>query len=390
MNIKKLNWFWGSGSSWPAPQALGVLYDQSSFPNLDNYTGYGTPTTSIASNELSLSGTGTFSKGLYQSAYGYTLLCDFYRKTTFRINTIIATQRGFVVGQKDPTPASPERAIFGGLNVTTGGTRGYIYMWDQDVNLLASSGSGLTIAVNDVIQYEFERTNWTYTLTVTNLTNSPLTNNLSISYTVTPTTGSSVYQYQSQFTMSFYGGASIWTVLTDYVSSDAWKNANVCFIGDSKTEGIGVTLMSEVYPALLYSASSKKYVVEARGNSTTQDILDAIDEILALNAQTYVLSIGCNDVRAGVAQATYEANYTSIVNQLVGNGSSVILVTPAKESVLNLATLNTFINTFSGTYSIIDIYTGWNTGTMLAADGIHPNTVGQTYIQTQSASLIPV
>lgn len=388
MNVSKFMWFLGSGGLTP-PEELGVLFNQATFPNIDNYTAYGTPTTSIVSNELNISGTGTFTKGIYRSSYGYTLLSDFYRKITYRVNTIIATQRGIVVGQVDPTPGTPARNIWAGMNVTTGGTKGYIYMWDQDVTILASSVTGITFAVNDIIQYEFSRSGWTYTLTVTNLTDSPLTNNLTINYNVTPTLSGNVQQYQSQFYLSVYGGATTWTVLTDYASSTAWKYANTCFVGDSKTEAIGVADLATAYPASLYSASSKKFVVEAKGNSTTQDILDAMNEILALDAYTYVLFIGCNDVRSGVASGTWQANYASIVSQLAATGARVILCRPAKEIGLDLSGLDTYIQTYSGTYTIIDLYTGWDTGTMLNADNIHPNATGQAYITTQLSSYVP-
>jgi len=382
MNVNKILHWWGSGGG-RSPEELGVLFDKSSFPDIDDYTDFGTATTSIVSNELNISGTGTFSKGIYND-YGYTLLLDFYRKLTFRINTIIATERGIVVGQKDVALGAKE--IWAGLDVTSGANRGKCYIWDDAATVLAGPSTALTINVNDVIQYEFERTGWSYELTVTNITTP---NSVSVTYNIDPTLNTNIDQYKSVFGISLFGGATTWTVISDYCSSTSWKYPRVCFVGDSKTEGIGVAALTDVYPYLLFSASSQKYTVCAKGNQTTQDILDAMPEIISIAPTKYVLFIGCNDIRTGVALATWQANFASIVSQLAATGAQVIICRPSKEIGLDLSTLDTYIQTYSPTYTVVDLYSGWNTGTMLAADNIHPNSVGQAYIQTQLSSYAP-
>lgn len=128
------------------------------------------------------------------------------------------------------------------------------------------------------------------------------------------------------------------------------------------------------------------------------DLLNNVNNIIALSPKYCIISIGLNDVYNAVPVATYKSNLTSVVISLQAAGIIVFLGSPtaagldvsqyvtAMEEVAT-AQACTFVNLYtatksSGTYTLNALY---NSG-----DGLHPNTLGHYVIGKTLANSIPI
>jgi lysophospholipase L1-like esterase len=365
---------------------LGTLINQSTWPSLTGWANTGT-TNSFSGGEMNLSGGSlNFAKYIVNTDYGTTNLMDWKITCIFRPQQIDATNRAFVIGVQSNGlnfPHSAQAAIGFG---TTAGVNGLVRIF-KDGTILATGASLMSsLNVNDRIQLEFVRSGWTFTLTATNLTQTSVVP-VSVSFTVNGSITSNAILTPGRFAIYAFSGTQI--VENYVVTTTAWKYPKSIFVGDSKTEGFSVTLLSNAYPALTYSSSSNKYNVVAKANNEIGECLGAIHEVVAMQPTYCLLNFGSNDLRFGVASATWQANYLSYVTQLKNAGIIPIHILPPKEVSLDVTPIYTYITSNYTGDLMVDCYTGWNTGTMLVADGIHPNQTGENYIQSQIIATVP-
>ena len=152
------------------------------------------------------------------------------------------------------------------------------------------------------------------------------------------------------------------------------------FVGDSKTQGAAASSFYNTYPGILGS-SYENIGIQAGFGDKTQDVLNRIAEIILINPKQVVLSIGSNDQRAGVSQATFEANYASITSQLTSAGIEVIHLSPMYETALNLTAQYTYVST---NYSpFVDVFYVVQEAGNLSGDGIHPSEAGYKAIASR-------
>ena len=95
-----------------------------------------------------------------------------------------------------------------------------------------------------------------------------------------------------------------------------------------------------------------------------------------------LLNIGRNDLFDGVATATWEANYQSIVSQLRAAGINLVHLMPIPEVTQNQAALTSFINATYPTDNKMDVTSAWVNATDLSGDNTHPIPAGETLIAT--------
>lgn len=160
------------------------------------------------------------------------------------------------------------------------------------------------------------------------------------------------------------------------ISSYSNPNPKIMWIGDSKVSGIGALYQNNRAINLCRGLGSQ--AVMAGVGDKTADILADTAYIFAHFLPKYlILNIGSNDVRAGVASATYEANYSAIVSAFQKHGVIVILMLPIQEAVsFNQTTLSSYISsTYSG-LTIIDPNVLWSNPLDLSADSTHPTPAG--------------
>ncbi len=129
-------------------------------------------------------------------------------------------------------------------------------------------------------------------------------------------------------------------------------------------------------------------MVDASVGGVSGDVLLYMKELLLIQSKTYVLMIGVNDLDDSVSDATFKANYASIVTQLKSIGSRVFhcLITPKNGP--DPTTWNTWISSTYASDTIIDTFTPIvGTGYALNAiydsgDHEHPNDAGHALLGT--------
>lgn len=365
-------------SSRPAPFPMGTIISHPNFPNLSDFTANNSPTTSVSGNELTISGgTQTFSKSITEITYGTTNLCEWTITAVFRPQNVTSAVDfcGFGV-HGDPSSGGQGTIQAGMLSSTNGSLKGQLQIYKNSSAVL--TGNKVTYSQNDRIQVVFTRSAQTLSLAISNLTTG--TAAVTGSVTLNPTSTSNLIVNSGKFAIFTYNGTAI--IESFNVSSAAWMYPQAVFLGDSKVEGFCASTFANAWPQQFYSGSTKKYNLMAKGNSVTQDVINGLHEIIQQKPKYAVLLVGSNDKRFSVSDATFQANCQTIATALRNAGIQLIWCTPMKETTLNQTTVDTYIRTTFSAEPLIDFYTGWNTGTMLNADGIHPNDTGQNYAVT--------
>lgn len=109
----------------------------------------------------------------------------------------------------------------------------------------------------------------------------------------------------------------------------------------------------------------------------------------AFSADLVIVDVGINDWNAAGSASAYKTNIQTLITQVVANGSSIILVTPAPTNPANGATIaaqTPFIDAMyalavTNNLPLIDNYTRFgpaaSNGTMYwTGNGVHPNMIG--------------
>lgn len=366
-------------------QPLGGLFNQSSWPNFNDWTASGfTPT--VVSNELQVIGTGDLLKFISNSAYKETNLMKWKITEVFRPQNETAASYALFAGING-TSNSPgtARSVQAGVVISsTPAAKGYARIYRAGVSV-AVSATPLTYSVNDRIKYEFVRDNFIYTLTVTNLTNP---NSISVSYTVDPILTTNALHWIGRFATYAFNGTFL--IESYKVETTTLINPSAIFVGNSRSEGFSTSLgFAGLYESVAFQASSKRFEILSKGNNRTQDILNAMTETLLFRPSYFLLNIGYNDVRTAVLEATIETNYTSIRNQLAAIAPVIHILPSPDISGTNLTAFISYLNTSFPSDAKVDANTGFNTGTMLVADGIHINDLGMQFIANKIVSTVP-
>jgi len=385
----------------PAPEEIGTIFTDTFNRSSGlgaNYTTSGAATWTVNNgNDLVISGGALgFTSYARYSAYS-TCLENFEITSNYTVGTINSTSYGIGFGVRSTNTVTP-------LNwscrfiTDSGADKGKIALYEDDT-LIGGLSTAINVNAGDNITLTFTRNKTTYTCTILNNTNAET---VIKSYTVPYTIGSGVYcNNTGNFSIWSFGGDN--TVHSWSVSSNAYKNVKSCFIGDSITNGEISGGLAYRFATLINADNSVSYHVNAGGADKTQDCLNRIEELKSINAENYFLMIGGNDIASRVLQATWEANYTSLVSELKSIGARVIHLTPTARTATNVTALRTFINTNFASDIIIDTYTRTvGTGTSLAPrydaggsdGGVHPNMSGHRdiadYIMDNATQYLPL
>ena len=122
---------------------------------------------------------------------------------------------------------------------------------------------------------------------------------------------------------------------------------------------------------------------------------NALAAFAKYSTTTVSIMLGTNDANInGTVAATYQANMQTIINTLVANGfTTVILNQPPYLKTQNIAGANTLLGTYNGAMSnlvtanpgvvVLGDTTAYgvfqtNAATYYQADGVHPNDTGAT------------
>lgn len=363
--------------------SAGTVFNAPSFEDTSSFTPVGNLTPSIDNGAIELTASNS---GVYTNRLNLTsILTDLPQWTisaTFRI-TVGVGLYGIGIGTSSANTGD-KFEIVGRIELEDSSADIII---DTGINGSFSSaftGNPITVASNNIITLKLVRDNEIFDIYAYNQTTGV---NNAARYTYTPA-GGPILPNISRFSVYLFGGTNY--LLDLDITSSFPTGLSSIFVGDSKIVGY-YGAMFPLNIAGQLSAAGYSTSQLAGGSEMTADVLNRIQEIIDLRPNTVALAIGSNDIRASVPSGTWQANYASIVNQLTGAGINVVHILPMKETSINIDPLYNYINS---TYSSnkIDAYTGFNTGTMLNGDGIHPNTAGMNFVvgQVISSGLIPI
>ncbi len=243
------------------------------------------------------------------------------------------------------------------------------------------SSTGSVNAATDILKLTMTRQGATIISTIQNKTKGvgPFTNTI---YNTQAIVQPWVLPNTGQFAIYFLGGNI--DIMSVNVFTKTIKLPIVAFFGDSKTGGAYANSDELRFPNLIASQLNIPVAVFAGGGDETKDTLLAIDSELAFCKPKYgVINIGRNDAQRGISSAVYQANYTSIRNKIVANGSIPIHLLPIPETAFNQASLKSWIQGAFPSDLMIDVSAGWVDAYMLSTDNVHPNPQGMRYIASQ-------
>lgn len=310
-----------------------------------------------------------------------------------QITSVIGTGTfGFGPGYADLSSPDGERTVFCRL-ITNNNSPDFgkvvINTFDGTTTTTrATSASALTINQNDIFTFTLTKSNTgnaaRFDVTVVRSAGGSISINWSEVMTIAGISGG-----QSSYATAYYSLFSIggnFTITGWNVNVTDRQSIHALFIGDSITHGLYATDLSTRWATQVGNGNYSSFEVSAGSGDVTQRVLDKIVNVTRYYSRHAFLMIGGNDILFGVAQATYEANYTSIRNQLKAAGVERIfhcLATP--RDATDMTTLNTFISGFTSD-TVIDTFTPLKgAGTDLAVaydstDGTHPNQAGHDLI----------
>lgn len=372
-----------SGNFVATRNVLGTILNQSTFTSLTGFTPNGT-TPTVSGGQLQFSGgTGTETASL---DYNYfTTLTNWSETINMVAGTVTSSSYGLALGVRSAEVNGGFDQAFAGFGMATGAAAGFVSIYSGSAQggatppIVATSTSALSFSAGDTIQLSVALNYNVMTATVSDLTtaSAPVT----VSYTFLFTYLQTAFPPNiGKFAIYNFGGSQ--NVSSWSITSTTQKNAQVAFIGDSKTVGYYAGTYGNAF-ALAMQANLND-IIEAGGNDATGDVLLNLPEIISLHPQAVVLNIGRNDLcEYSISLGTIEANYASIVSQLQAANITVYHLLPIYETACNQASLTSYItSTYTSVNQITSTLAAYaGTGSnVLAGDGIHPNALGHQLI----------
>lgn len=375
--------FANKGLLKPLPVALGRVFTDTNF---------------VAGSKYALSGAGiTFSGGQINMTGGTASFNDYITliDPTFPFN--YTCLENFKIVVKAITPSTIDLNSYGigvgwrsaeSTNVLMnalfrwGWDTGDVNQWHMYPNnsLTAQISTGATInpTASQTVYIDIVRVKNVYTCTAYQSDHTTVIG-VAATFTMSLTTGATNQAHNtSRFVIENFGGTNL-KILEWTITSTSLKFPDWAVIGDSNTYGMFATSNANRYAEHAMTLKGRSFSLAAGIDDHTQDVLNRLPEILTGIRPTsgVVLNIGSNDVADGVASGTWQANITSIINQIKATGVKVILISPFARSV-DLTALNTYISGKTGV-TYLDFFTATKgAGTALNAtfdsgDGIHGN-----------------
>lgn len=201
------------------------------------------------------------------------------------------------------------------LNTSTSGN-GNLILADNNGTTL-SSGTGVTNTLNDVIRFWFRLRDSSITISAKNITTGGAY--VTASYNI-PTTNLAGPFIPNTAKWGFVvHGTGTYKILAVNISSTVTRYANVAFITDSKGISVGAASVGSSWTRTLGN-SFPTAVYLCDGGGTLANLISRRDEVFALNPQTAIIAMGCNDKRYGASDATVIERMQTVDGWLRGKG----------------------------------------------------------------------
>lgn len=297
-----------------------------------------------------------------------------------RFSALDANSYGIGVGLKN-------MQLYGGTNVgynaLLSGAAGWFgqFVIEQHYDVQQfkiTNGPPMALAVGDVVDCSFTRAGFDMIATASNRANGQVT---SSAFRYVATTSA---QSPTISSVCIYGEGG--PVYLDDISLtiNRRKPARFIVLGDSISDGFGVTRYAAEYRSVIQSNYTTTVCNDSSSWNTTSNTLMAMPEILAHKPGTAILMIGGNDVFLNVPEAQWKTQYSNIVSQLESNGVLVKHCLPTPRNNVDLRVLKDWISTNYAGPNLIDLWTPLLNGTSglksayNTGDDVHPNDAGHT------------
>lgn len=373
------------------PTFLGNLYVVNNWANTSDFTLVGTPTFAASGGKLTLSGgnqqpsatVGTnntaFNQVIKNTAYGGTMLERWrYIDTIVINNTPGATTYGIGVGTYSTSASGALANCVAYFNASTNTGTGTVSLLLGNSNTTAAiSQTALTFSNGDTIVLSIERVQDVVYAAAQNVHIKGTVVQCTYRYDQTIASGVTSPNTGVFATVNF-GGSYIINSMN--ISSQEVKGANFMFAGDSKLAGYDAPWEHRV--GSLWNRRHPGTIVCAGQADRTADMLNHLNEMIALAPKTVILCIGRNDVANSVPAATYQANLDTIADRLSRAGIAYYSYDAFFETAQSQTALIGFIDTalrFGGAVPSkeIKVYAAGNfTGSVNINDNIHPTYLG--------------
>jgi lysophospholipase L1-like esterase len=367
---------------------IGTIFKETSFASSSNFPISGTGI-SRGTNKLDLTGNPTLftSYVVYDnssSAHRYTCIEKWKQRVRVKTSSALnGTSYGLGIGIQSTNTYDPySTTIRWSWDNAGPGAQGSLYLYYKGTTggQIQSKGSYLPTA-STYYWIEIERNNKDFTFRLYSdalvpLFQETLSFNTTANYVQAHNTG--------QFTIHQFGGSA--NEVTNWeVSSSAEVGADYVVIGDSNTQGLFAATNANRWAERAMLQGGKTYVMAAGIADRTADVVNRLPEIIALKPKNVLLSIGRNDIAAGVSTGTWQANIDTIITTLEAAGITVKLcgVIASNFNVSAVQTYytgkaNTQVNFYAETVGV---------GTALdnaydSGDDIHLNVAAQQVLAT--------
>lgn len=374
----------------PAIQTVGTKYNISSVANLNDFTSNGC-TVTATSNQLQFTGgANTFTQSLDLTSIsgvniGATKLSKWTQTIQFVVPTITGSTNWIGVGLRSSNANANYYDLILRMDLMTA-TAGVMHMYSGPTHASLLNSTAVSITAGDIVSMTFTIDGGAAFYSGYNVTTSstPVTG----SFALYGTTGGFISN-TGHFAIFNGGNANVtsWTV-----SSTETKSAKLAILGDSKTQCYQATGAGSAYsahngfPYLI--GDSYGTVVNLGGSSDrSADYITRVWEIINwIQPQTVVIAGVCNDIRAGVANPTWQANINSVVSQLQAAGIRVIFWTGIKENFspgtgIDQAAVSTWANAGIG----CEVWDSLVYDIPLS-DFVHPTTAGHVLFSNYALS----
>lgn len=340
-------------------QFIGEIVNQSTWPSLTGWTANGA-TVSLSGGYPQISAPAFNCEHTFD--YDYVTGAEYWTiKSTLKIKSADAMPS---VGIR---PLVGPIGLFGRI-IQQSGTSYYVDIIGNCGGTTVRCDSFITVNVNDVLEFLFERSGNQFYLAVRNITTDGPPYIVQYMYNtnidILPTTGKPcVYAYTGNYEMQSFS-----------FSNRTLKLVQLMAVTDSKFAPYQAT-----YNTACFQQIAKNYnvVLSTNPNDQTYEVKQKLPELLNINSYQIFLSIGSNDIRAGHSVASVIADIDSIVTVLRAAGARVYIANGTYETTLNLAPLKDAINARYSPDSVIDTWTPSLADGFLSSDGIHIGDYGQ-------------
>lgn len=364
-------------------QPLGVRFlDQFNRSELGtNYTKVGTLVSWVPDGtKLVVSGlTGTTSESDYILYNQYkTNLEEFTIKAQVKMTSApVATSYGIGFRLQGGSAGVNNKNYWFRFDATTTNNSGTIYVAPGNIAGTEQSTGRIAFAQNDVFDFKLVVVRNIFVASVTN----QRTKQTVIHRFIYPLIQPNSYQPMPlNFNCGFISLGGTFEVDDFTLVADQVVNPDFLFIGDSLTAGYFGGSTDDRFANVVGSMDrSKISSVYAKPGLISADLLNNVDEIVAINPKTAFIMLGYNDVAQSIANSTTINNLTTIKNALEAIGTEVIFISIPTASVLNALIVSSFpsnrhVDAFNSVRSLTNV--NQYNPLFVVADGIHMNRQG--------------